>query len=104
MSNFSFQCPHCINSLKADVSAAGMEADCPLCGKKIVIPVQQTQAHEPATKNLLQDENTQSENSIKQTESSLHTLAQFKELLEETSLNIIPKLELAAAETRKLFE
>jgi DNA-directed RNA polymerase subunit RPC12/RpoP len=104
MSNFLFQCPHCINSLKVDVSAAGMEADCPLCGKKIVIPVQQTQAHEPATNNLLQDETTQSENSIKQTESSLYTLAQFKELLEETSLNIIPKLELAAAETRKLFE
>ncbi|MFN6016671.1 MAG: hypothetical protein ACK49N_03770 [Verrucomicrobiota bacterium] len=104
MSNFLFQCPHCINSLKVDVSAAGMEADCPLCGKKIVIPVQQTQAHEPATKNLLQNEPTQSENSIKQAESTLLTLAQFKELLEETSLNIIPILELAAAETRKVFE
>jgi len=38
MTDMSFTCPECGESLSVDKNNAGQEGDCPLCGKGIVIP------------------------------------------------------------------
>ena len=36
--SFVFSCPHCNCKLESDTEWTGMECECPLCHKKIVIP------------------------------------------------------------------
>lgn len=38
MSEITFNCPACKSSLEVDASAAGLQVDCPQCGKAIVVP------------------------------------------------------------------
>ena len=38
--SFVFSCPHCNCKLESDTEWTGMECECPLCHKKIVIPPQ----------------------------------------------------------------
>ena len=42
MDSFVFCCEHCGQSIKADVSDRGAQADCPYCGKQIIIPQAKT--------------------------------------------------------------
>lgn len=46
--HFSFTCPHCGQSLAAEVGMSGMECECPGCGESIVVP-------DPATKDKPKD-------------------------------------------------
>ena len=38
MSNFTFNCPHCGNPLKAQEEWRGQQTDCPYCGQTITVP------------------------------------------------------------------
>ena len=36
-----FNCPHCSAAVESDTNQAGLEGDCPACGKILTVPIQQ---------------------------------------------------------------
>ena len=68
---FRFQCPYCQSSIAADEEWLGMEANCPSCGKKIIIektekqkaPTNLTTIHENNPKVRHNEDNLKQKNS-----------------------------------------
>jgi predicted Zn finger-like uncharacterized protein len=111
MSDILFDCPHCEKSLKVDSSAVGMQVECPECGHEIEIPSgqpdeeQNVEAYqEDAPEEPEQAPEPQAPKPAPQAEHQSMTPAQFRELLEQTSRNIVPQLEAASAEIRRALE
>lgn len=111
MSDIVFVCPHCKKSLKVDASAVGMQVECPECGQEIEIPASQPAEEEnveayrdDAPEESTQAPEPQAPKPAPQAEHQSMTLPQFRELLEQTSRNIVPQLEAASAEIRRALE